>query len=125
MGWSKVISSLPEDPTAEIPLEEARECFRRFNLAFEEAYKKQTSWIIPDPKLRDEVKISLAKIIAPGYRAFYQKHRGKYAREAGMEPIVRYAPDDLDNYLSDLFFGSKTSSYETYAGSSVSSSHGR
>ncbi|KAK6142188.1 hypothetical protein DH2020_003000 [Rehmannia glutinosa] len=122
MGWSKVITSLPEDPTADIPPEEVKECFRRFNLGFEETYKKQISWVIPDPKLRDEVKISLAKKIVPGYRAFYLKHRENYI---GVESIVRYAPEDLNNYLSDLFFaaggGSRTSSYESYAESTVTS----
>ncbi|KAI3450457.1 hypothetical protein Pfo_007122 [Paulownia fortunei] len=125
MGWSKVISSLPEDPTAEIPPQQVKECFKTFYLGFEEAYKKQTSWVIPDPKLRDEVKISLARKIVPSYQAFYQKHRGKFTREVGEESIVRYAPEDLNNYLSDLFFAvagtSRTSSNETYPESSLSS----
>ncbi|KAL3653127.1 hypothetical protein CASFOL_002808 [Castilleja foliolosa] len=126
MGWSKVISALPEDPTAEISSDEAKDCFRRFNLGFEETYKKQTSWVIPDPKLRDEVKMSLAKKLVPGYQAFYEKHRGKYIREVGVDGVVRYAPEDLNNYLSDLFFaaagpgGSTTTSHGTY----TSSSHG-
>ncbi|KAL6516489.1 hypothetical protein OROGR_019794 [Orobanche gracilis] len=119
MGWSEVITSFPENPTTEISPDEIIRCFRRFNLGFEETYKKQTSWVIPDPKLRDEVKISLAKEIVPRYLAFYQKHRGDYTREIGVESIVRYAPEDLDNYLSDLFFpaaggSSKPSSYGTH-----------
>ncbi|GFP82370.1 exocyst complex component exo70a1 [Phtheirospermum japonicum] len=127
MGWSEVISALPEDPTAEITQEEVNQCFRRFNLGFEEAYKKQTSWVIPDPKLRDEVKISLAKKIVPGYRVLYQKHRGNNTRGVGVESIVRYAPEDLDNYLSDLFFaatGGSSTTYGTHSGTSLSS-HGR
>lgn len=128
MGWSKVISSLPADPTAEIKPEEAKECFGRFYQGFEEAYKKQTSWVIPDPKLRDEVKVSLAKKIVPGYRAFYQIQRSNFGR-AGEEPIVRYAPEDLNNYLSDLFLSAagtgSTTSYEAYPESSSSLSRGR
>ncbi|KAL3850719.1 hypothetical protein ACJIZ3_012601 [Penstemon smallii] len=124
MAWSEVTSSLPENPTAEISPPEVRERFRRFNLGFEAAYRKQTSWVIPDPKLRDEVKISLAKKIVPGYRVLYMNHRGKYARESGDEPIVRYAPEDLNNYLSDLFFaasgGSTTATTNTNTSSSSS-----
>ncbi|GER29403.1 exocyst subunit exo70 family protein H7 [Striga asiatica] len=123
MGWSDVISSLPEDPTAEIAPEEVGNRFRKFNQGFEEAYKKQAAWVIPDPKARDEVKISLSKKIILPYRAFYQKHRGDYSRGVGGESIVRYAPEDLDNYLSDLFFatasgGSTTTSYGTHHGTS-------
>ncbi|KAG8371408.1 hypothetical protein BUALT_Bualt13G0084600 [Buddleja alternifolia] len=126
MGWTKVISSLPENPTAEISPQEVRECFRGFNSSFEETYKKQSTWIIPDPKTRDEVKISLAKKILPGYRIFYQKYRWQYNREMGVESIVRYAPEDLSNYLSDLFFAvsgtsCKSSSYETSLDSSMTS----
>ncbi|KAI3461506.1 hypothetical protein Pfo_018169 [Paulownia fortunei] len=124
VGW-KVIYSLPENPTAEIPPQEVRECFKNFYFTFQEAYKKQSSWVIPDPKLRDEVKISLAKKIVPGYRVFHQKHRGKYRREVGVESIVRYAPQDFYNYLSDLFFAasetSYTSSHRTYSTSYLSS----
>lgn len=121
MGWSQVISSLPEDPTADISPEE---CFERFNSSFEEAYRKQISWVIPDPKLRDDVKLSLAKRIVPIYRGFYRKHRDNYARGFGVESIVKYAPEDLNNYVSDLFFAApggastRTTSSETYNESS-------
>lgn len=105
MGWSKAMTSLLDDPAVEIP-----ERFRRFYAGFEESYKKQSSWVISDPKLRDEVKISLSKKIVGSYREFYQKYRGNYARGFGEESIVRYAPEDLDNYLSDMFFAAATAS---------------
>ncbi|CAN1262650.1 Exocyst complex component EXO70H1 [Linum perenne] len=73
------------------------------NSAFEEAYKKQSSWVVPDSKLRDEIKISLARNVGPVYRRFYEKYRTAVAREFG--GVVRYAPDDLDNHWSDLFYG--------------------
>nr|GEW58482.1 exocyst complex component EXO70H1-like [Tanacetum cinerariifolium] len=44
MAWSKVILSLPENPIADgLTNEAARNSFRRFNLEFNEAYKKQSS----------------------------------------------------------------------------------
>ncbi|XP_073037650.1 exocyst complex component EXO70H1-like, partial [Primulina eburnea] len=105
MGWSKAMTSLVDDPTVDIP-----ERFRRFYAGFEESYRKQSSWVISDPKLRDEVKISLSKKIVGSYREFYQKYRRNYARGFGAESIVRYAPEDLDNYLSDMFFAATTAS---------------
>ncbi|PHT46801.1 hypothetical protein CQW23_15959 [Capsicum baccatum] len=122
MGWSKVMTSLPEDSTAEISPAEAIECFCKFNSGFEEAYRKQSSWVIPDPKLRDEVKISLAKKIVSAYRPFYEKHVGSVG---GVESIVRFAPDDLQNYLSDLFYGtgfSENGSTTAHGSSSPSTS---
>ncbi|CAK9151221.1 unnamed protein product [Ilex paraguariensis] len=113
MGWSKVMTSLPENPTAEISVEAAKECFRKFNSGFEEAYRKQSSWAIADPKLRDEIKVSVAKKILPVYRDFYEKYRGIFRREMGVELVVRFAPDDLGHYLSDLFHGTVVSGSAT------------
>ncbi|XVF05579.1 hypothetical protein REPUB_Repub05bG0184900 [Reevesia pubescens] len=119
MGWSKVIASLPEDPTAEIPVNQVKDHFRKFNSAFEEAYTNQTSWVIPDPKLRDDIKISLATRIVPIYKEFYERYGGvQLRRQMWVESLIRYTPDDLGNYWSDLFFGSGSSG-------SVSSSSSR
>ncbi|XP_038694146.1 exocyst complex component EXO70H1-like [Tripterygium wilfordii] len=105
MGWSKVLASLPENPTADISLPQVKDHFRRFNFAFEETYKKQSSWVVPDSKLRDEIKVSVAKKLVPAYREFYAKYRTVVRKEIGKEALVRFAPDDLGNYLSDLFYG--------------------
>lgn len=124
MGWNKVMASLPENPTAEISPAEAKECFCKFRSGFEETYWKQRSWIIPDPKLRDEIKIALAKKILSAYRPFCEKHGEKVAwmeSGGGVESIVRFAPDNVQNYLSDLFYG--TGSSENSSTSHRSSSH--
>ncbi|XP_040992759.1 exocyst complex component EXO70H1-like [Juglans microcarpa x Juglans regia] len=120
MGWNKVFSSLPENPTAEISLEQARDCLKKFNLAFDEAYRKQSAWIITDPKLRDEIKISVAKKLRSAYQEFYNEYRGKLRFGSGS--LVRYTPDDLGNYLSDLFYATGSAGSVS---SSSSSSHSR
>ncbi|KAK8697841.1 hypothetical protein V6N13_113976 [Hibiscus sabdariffa] len=104
IGWSKVIASLPENPTAEIQVDQVMDHFRNFNSAFEEAYKKQSSWVVPDPKLRDEIKISFARRIGPVYKEFFDNYGGVQLQVT--ESFVKYTPDDLGNYCSDLFFGS-------------------
>ncbi|KAH7542530.1 hypothetical protein FEM48_Zijuj02G0083800 [Ziziphus jujuba var. spinosa] len=128
MGWSKVFSSLPENPKAEISPEQAKSYFKTFNAAFEEAYRKQTSWIVPDPKLRDELKISVARKLVPLYREYYENHRVGLSRECGSESLVRYAPENLNNYLSDLFYGNGgggSISSSSSSSSSPSRTHGR
>ncbi|XP_071720182.1 exocyst complex component EXO70H1-like [Rutidosis leptorrhynchoides] len=121
MAWSKVMTSLPDDPTVDnLPIETARDCFRRFNLQFDDVYKKQSTWIIPDSKIRDEIKISIAKKIVPCYRAFYENYRDMFR---GVDSVVRFAPEDLGNYLSDLFHGNGApGSVNTTSHSSSSSS---
>ncbi|KAB1226056.1 Exocyst complex component EXO70A1 [Morella rubra] len=107
MGWSKVYASLPENPAAMISPEQARDCFKKFNTSFDEAYRKQSTWVVPDQKLRDEIKVSVAKKLVPAYKELYDKFSAGLRREFGSETLIRYAPEDLGNYLSDLFFGAE------------------
>ncbi|TXG49661.1 hypothetical protein EZV62_025536 [Acer yangbiense] len=128
MAWTKVFSSLPEKTSSEISPEAAKECFRNFNAAFEEAYMKQTSMVIPDEKLRDAVKISIAKKLLPAYREFYDAYLVMSGGEKNLELLARFGPDDLVNYLSDLFPGtlmlSSSSSSSSLSSSCSSESQG-
>ncbi|XP_076918340.1 exocyst complex component EXO70H1-like [Bidens hawaiensis] len=126
MAWTKVTQSLPVHPAVDnLSNEDARDCFRRFNLEFIEACMKQSTWVISDHKLRDNVKISLSKKILPAYRTLYDRYRGCFR---GVDSVVRYAPDDLGNYLSDLFHGTGapgSSNGSSHSSSSSSSRAGR
>lgn len=118
MAWTKVFSSLPAQTSPAITPETAKECFTRFNAAFEEACRKQTSWVVQDEKLRDELKVSIAKKLAPVYREFYDTHLVMLSGEKNLELLLRFSPDDLENYLSDLFHGTSTSASSTSTSSS-------
>lgn len=82
-----------------------KERFKSFNACFEDIYRIQSLWRVPDDQLREELRISISEKVLPAYRAFVGRfgsqldsgrHAGKY---------VKYTPDDLENYLSDLFEG--------------------
>ncbi|CAH8251501.1 unnamed protein product [Arabidopsis lyrata] len=96
MAWGDVITSIPRDSTAETEREES---LRRFNEAFEEAYKKHKTWVVPDPNLRGEIQASVARKLMPGYTGFYKKY------PVGSCEIVRFTPEDLNNYITDLYIG--------------------
>ncbi|RWR95497.1 exocyst complex component EXO70B1-like protein [Cinnamomum micranthum f. kanehirae] len=121
MAWAKVLLSLPPNPTAELPAEEAKAAFRSFNSAFDTAYRTQSTWIVPEGKLRDEIKVSIARKIVPPYRAFYDKYRVLLQKEPHLEVVVRFAPENLENYLSDLFYGTGVSGSAAGTKSSVHS----
>ncbi|TQD88748.1 hypothetical protein C1H46_025708 [Malus baccata] len=104
MAWGNVLSSLPENPTAPISPEEARLIFRNFNFAFEQAYRKQRMSVVPDPKLRDEIKVSVGQKLVPVYREFYDTHRMTVGGGRNAALYVRITPEDIGNHLSDLFF---------------------
>ncbi|KAI4322183.1 hypothetical protein L6164_021901 [Bauhinia variegata] len=125
VGWGKVLSSLPDNPTAEMPPEKATVSFKSFNAAFLEVYGKQSTWIVSDPKLRDEIKVSIAMKLVPRYREFYDKHRVGLRRELGSDSVHICSPDDLGNYLSDILHGSRDSgSVSSHSSSSYHRSNG-
>lgn len=101
MAWSKVLSSIPENPTAE----NASVIFQNFNAAFEEACRAQCLWVVPDPKLRDELKASIELKVVYKYKEFYMKYR------VGLDSVIRYSPEDLRDYLSEILCGSVLSHF--------------
>ncbi|XP_047313535.1 exocyst complex component EXO70H1-like [Impatiens glandulifera] len=108
IGWSKVFSSIQEIKQIG--------CFKGFNTAFEETYRRQAEWVVPDLKLREAVKVSLARKLVPTYQEVYDKYNGG---GRGEEAVVRYAPDDLRNRLLELLVGSGAT------GSTSAASHDR
>ncbi|XWS66078.1 hypothetical protein CRYUN_Cryun05aG0169500 [Craigia yunnanensis] len=120
VAWNKVFSSLPERTSSVLSPQAVKDSFKRFNAAFEEAYKKQILWIVPGGKLRDELKVSIARKLVPAFREFYETYLVTLSGEQNLEVLVRIAPDDLGNYLSDLFHATPFSS-----SSLLSSSHSR
>lgn len=68
VGWGKVIAAVT-------PPLKVRECSEKFRVSFQEACRRQSSWVIPDPKIREDVKISLANRIVSGYRVLCEQSR--------------------------------------------------
>ncbi|KAG6620617.1 hypothetical protein I3842_Q058900 [Carya illinoinensis] len=77
---------------------------RGFIIAFEEVYKSQTGWSIPDPKLREDLQISTSQKVVLAYRNF----TGRNSADIG-EKYIKYTTDDLEKYILDLFEGSPKS----------------
>ncbi|XVF55348.1 hypothetical protein PTKIN_Ptkin06aG0030100 [Pterospermum kingtungense] len=125
-AWGDVFASLPQNPTARMKPGEAKDYFRKFNSSFEEAYWKQIACVVPDSKLRDEIKVSIGRKLVAVYREFYDTHKSTLGDEMSVKLFVRFYPEDVGNYLSDLFFGTVTStSGSSSTSSSTTSSHRR
>ncbi|KAG5043701.1 hypothetical protein GLYMA_03G174300v4 [Glycine max] len=118
VAWGEVVSSLAENPAAA----EARAVFENFNRKFEEAYRKQNSFVVADRELRDEIKGSIARSIVPRYREWYNVLLAKVGsvRDLTATEYVTFTPEDIENYLVNLFFFGTSSS--AVSSSSVSSS---
>ncbi|KAG6520770.1 exocyst complex component EXO70E2-like [Zingiber officinale] len=113
-AWSSVISFLREEGickhNSSTPiLSVLKDRFKGFNLAFEEAYKAQTSWIIPNKKLCEDLKISLSAQLIQPYRMFEGRYATHLDNDRHRERYLKYTSNDLEEFLLDLFEGSPKS----------------
>ncbi|GAA0154887.1 membrane traffic protein [Lithospermum erythrorhizon] len=102
LGWGHVIGSI-HDPTGEKSAGEVKDCFKKFNGQFEQAYHKQSVCVVADRELRDEIKLDVARKLVPVYQEFYSKHKLVLSKEKNVRSVVRFSPEEIGNYLSDLF----------------------
>ncbi|KAG2263573.1 hypothetical protein Bca52824_070652 [Brassica carinata] len=76
----------------------SRDRCRLFGLAFDDVYKNQTRWSVPDPELRDDLHISTAVKVVQSYRGFLARNADRIG-----EKHVRYTCEDIESLLLDLF----------------------
>lgn len=114
--WIKVLSCLRDEGIhvggsfgSGVSKSALKERFKNFNAAFEEVHRFQSTWIIPDPQLREELRISIAEKLLPAYRSFLGRFRNHLESERHSEMYIKYSPEDLENALVDLFEGSHVS----------------
>lgn len=120
-SWSKVLGVLkvetnplsPNNGSSRNPLSpnsgssrSLREKLKLFNSYFDEICKIQSSWVITDEQLREELRISVSGMVSPAYRSFIGRlivntDAGKHA-----DRYIRYSVEDVEARLTGLFQGS-------------------
>ncbi|CAL5324965.1 hypothetical protein CsSME_00004131 [Camellia sinensis var. sinensis] len=107
--WSSILSLLKDEGihypgSNSVSKTLLKERLQSFYVAFEEVYKSQTGWLIPDTQLREDLRISTSLKVIQAYRTFVGRHTSHLS-----EKNIKYSADDLENYLLDLFEGSPRS----------------
>ncbi|XP_042492672.1 exocyst complex component EXO70A1-like [Macadamia integrifolia] len=82
-----------------------RERFKSFNAMFDEVHRTQATWLIPDPQLREELRISLSEKLIPAYRSFLGRFRGHIESGRHPEMYIKYSEEDLETAVLDFFEG--------------------
>lgn len=108
-SWSKALSCLKDEgiggSSSNASKVALKERFKSFNACFEEIYRVQTAWKVPDEQLREEMRISISEKVIPAYRSFVGRFKSQLeGRHSGK--YIKYTPEDLETYLLDLFEGS-------------------
>ncbi|KAH7388122.1 hypothetical protein KP509_16G058700 [Ceratopteris richardii] len=111
-AWQKVIACLRDDGTHSgseggfsrgSSKSVLKDKFKQFNDTFEEVVKTQQSWIVSDPHLRADLRISIVELVVPAYRAFLTRYRSHLESEKNSDRVLKYSVEDLECILNDLF----------------------
>ncbi|KAF4382111.1 hypothetical protein F8388_001256 [Cannabis sativa] len=101
-SWSSVVSLIRSHDGHALPKAVFKEKCRSFSVGFEEVYRNQTAWYIPNSQLREDLQISISQLVIQAYRSFT-------GRNSNDERHIKYTADDLESFLLDLFEGSPRS----------------
>lgn len=107
--WSSILSLLRDEGihypgSTSVSRTLLKERMQSFYVAFEEVYKIQTAWLIPDIHLREDLRISVSVKVIQAYRTFVGRHLNNLSDKS-----IKYSADDLENFLLHLFEGSPRS----------------
>ncbi|KAK6920996.1 Exocyst complex subunit Exo70, C-terminal [Dillenia turbinata] len=93
--WSPLLSLLTDEGIAS-----AEGKYVQFNLAFAEVYKRETGWLVPDLKLREDLRNTILQKLIPQYYYFTSRHPMLSYKH------ISYTAEDLRCCISHLFEGS-------------------
>ncbi|XP_020678508.1 exocyst complex component EXO70E2 [Dendrobium catenatum] len=79
--------------------------FKNFNQAFEEVYRTQMVWSVPNVGLREDLRISISLKVLQAYRTFIGRYASHLDGVRNREHYIKYCPEDLESALLDLFEG--------------------
>lgn len=91
-----------------------KERFKSFNLAFEEVHKTQAMWLIPDEKLRQELRVMILELLIPAYTSFLGRFSLSYGESGSRHPesVIKYSVEDIEAAIFNLFVGTSASQHQ-------------
>lgn len=105
-SWSKVVGVLKTDSGSLAPSAATmKEKLKSFNLQFEEICKTQSTWVIFEHQLREEARISVAKILIPAYQNFIARYQSLPELAKRTDRHLKYTAEDVEARITELFEG--------------------
>lgn len=111
-SWSKVLGVLKIDNNAMSPngaSKSLKEKLKLFNSYFEEICKTQSTWIIFDEQLKEDLRISVAGTLSPAYRNFIGRLQSNNDSGRHAERHIKFRVEDLEARITELFQGNSGS----------------
>ncbi|KAJ6925034.1 hypothetical protein NC652_018089 [Populus alba x Populus x berolinensis] len=92
---------------------------KTFNEAFDEMYKKQSSWVVPDRDLREKICQQIVQAVVPIYRSYMQNYGPLVEQDGSSNKYAKYSVQALEQMLSSLFLP-KPGRYASFKGRQLS-----
>lgn len=103
-SWSKVVGALKMDSGTIAPAV-MKEKLQSFNMQFEEICQTQSTWVIFEHQLREEARISVAKILLPAYQKFIGRYQSLPELAKRTDRYLKYTAEDMEARITELFEG--------------------
>lgn len=78
---------------------------KNFNMQFDELHQRQSQWTVPDPELRESLRLAVAEVLLPAYRSFVKRFGPLVESGKNPQKYIKYTPEDLDRMLGEFFEG--------------------
>lgn len=111
-SWSKVLGALKIENSAMSPSgasKAMKDKLKLFNSYFEETCRTQSTWVVFDDQLREELRISVSGNLLPAYRNFIGRLQSspEYGKHADRH--IKYTVEELEARVNELFRGNSGS----------------
>ncbi|KAL0824233.1 hypothetical protein Bca101_047910 [Brassica carinata] len=112
-AWNKMLGLLKVDNTAAGMNglgKNMKEKLKQFNVQFDETCKVHSTWVVFDEQLREELRISLARLLLPAYGNFIGRFQnlGDLGKGKNADKYIKYGVEDIEACINELFKGSAT-----------------
>ncbi|KAG2310872.1 hypothetical protein Bca4012_025377 [Brassica carinata] len=112
-AWNKMLGLLKVDNTAAGMNglgKTMKEKLKHFNIQFDETCKVHSTWVVFDEQLREELRISLARLLLPAYGNFIGRFQnlGDLGKGKNADKYIKYGVEDIEACINELFKGSMT-----------------
>ncbi|KAH7656705.1 Exocyst complex component Exo70 protein [Dioscorea alata] len=109
MAWGKVVAVLKTDgPGGGGSGKAMRERLRLFNGYFEDVWREQRGWVVPDERLREELREAAVGMVVPAYEGFLGRLRVVEGGRGVEKQLLMFSVGDVETRIGDLFQGSSS-----------------
>ncbi|ESQ42536.1 hypothetical protein EUTSA_v10012970mg [Eutrema salsugineum] len=110
-SWNKMLGLLKVDNTAAGMNglgKTMKEKLKQFNMQFDETCKAHSTWVVFDEQLREELRISLARLFLPAYGNFIGRFQNLGDIGKNADRYIKYGVEDIEARINELFKGTTT-----------------